>query len=269
MVKEIENRMVLKSKILLIVLIIITGRIFAQSAELPEKPTQWVNDYAGVLSASERETLDMMLADLQKRSSNQIFIAIFDRLPENYYLEDFVVKLFQKWEPGLADQDNGILLAVFIQDRKIRFEIGYGLEDVITDAQSATLIRNYLTPAFREGNYFAGIKAALDILIPAVEGKYQIPVEGQSTNGFSFSPASIIILFIIFVFLSKMLSARRTTGLGSKRRGSYWNGPFWGGGFGSGGFGGGSFGGGFGSGGGGFSGGFGGSSGGGGASGSW
>jgi uncharacterized protein len=235
----------------------------AQPADLPEKPDSWVSDYAGILSAAEKATLNSMLAGLEKRSSNQVFIAIFANLPENYYPEDFAVKLYEKWKPGLAAQDNGILMVLFINDRKIRLEIGYGLEDVVTDAQSGVLIRDYLAPEFRMGNYYGGIKAALDVLIPAVEGKYKIPVQGETDYEFSFGPGTIIILFILFVFLSKILSARRSTGFGSRKRGSSFDGPFWWGGFGGGGGSGGGFSGG------GFSGGFGGSSGGGGASGSW
>jgi uncharacterized protein len=237
-------------------------------SDLPDKPSSWVNDYAGVLTVTEQATLDRMLADLQQRSSNQIFIAIFNQLPENYYLEDFAVKLYDKWKPGLSNEDNGILLVIFINDRKVRFEIGYGLEDVVTDAQSATLIRDHLAPEFRQGNYYAGIKAVLDILIPAVEGKYQIPTGEEGKEGFTFSPGMILLIFFLFIFFSMMLSTRRSVGYGSKGKRSYYDGPFWWGGGGSsgGGFGGG-LGGGFG--GGGFSGGFGGSSGGGGASGSW
>ncbi len=160
----------------MLVMITATPALAQSPSDLPDKPTSWVMDYAGVLSGAEKTTLDNMLADLQQRSSNQIFIAIFKQLPENYYLDDFSVRLYDKWKPGLAEQDNGILLVIFSNDRKVRFEIGYGLEDVVTDAQSATLIRNYLAPEFRQGNYYAGIKAALDILIPAVEGKYKIPV---------------------------------------------------------------------------------------------
>jgi uncharacterized protein len=250
---------------LLLTVISLTAGISAQTvSDLPEKPSAWVNDYAGVLSSTERATLDQMLADLQQRSSNQIVIAILKQLPENDYLEDFAANLYKKWRLGLADQDNGILLVAFINDRKVRFEIGYGLEDVVTDAQSATLIRNYLAPEFRQGNYYAGIKAALDILIPAVEGKYKIPVSGGANEGFTLSPGMIIAIFILFIFLSMVFNTRRSVGYDSKGKKSYYDGPFW---WGGGGSSGGGFGGGFG--GGGFSGGFGGSSGGGGASGSW
>ena len=169
---------------LIIILIISTSYLAAIAQnELPEKPQSWVNDYANVLSNSEKQSLDGMLSGLETRSSNQFFIAIFRTMPENYYLEDYSVKLYDKWKPGLADQDNGLLMVIFIDDRKIRIEVGYGLEDVITDAQSGTVIRDYITPHFRTGDYYSGIKAALDVLIPAAEGKYQIPIEQKRKKG--------------------------------------------------------------------------------------
>jgi uncharacterized protein len=265
-----------KSKIFyLIVLLIMTRAAAAQSlSDLAEKPDFWVNDYAGILSGTEQATLNQMLADLERRSSNQIVIAILRQIPHDDYLEDFAAKLYRQWKLGLADQDNGILLVITINDHKVRLETGYGLEDVVTDAQSATLIRDYLAPEFRQGNYYAGIKAVLDVLIPAVEGKYKIPVSGGINEGFTLSPGMIIAIFILFIFLAKVFNTRRSVGYDSKGKKSYYDGPSWwggggsssggsGGGFGGGGFGGGGFSGG------GFSGGFGGSSGGGGASGSW
>jgi uncharacterized protein len=235
--------------------------MFAISQDaLPEKPESWVNDYANVLSNSEKQNLEVMLSDLEKRSSNQIFIALFRTMPENYYIEDFAVKLYDKWKPGLAEQDNGILMVIFIDDRKIRIEVGYGLEDVVTDAQSGAIIRDIIAPRFQNGDYYGGIKAALDVLIPAVEGKYQIPVEQQRTRSKESPIAGVLIVFFIFIVLSRLFS-RRSTGYGSRGRHTGFGGPFIFGG-GRGGFGGGISSG-------GFSGGFGGMSGGGGASGSW
>ena len=181
------------------------------------------------------------------------------------YLEDYTTKVFEKWRPGLKDKNNGILLAIYIKDRKIRMEIGYGLEDVVTDAQSNTLIRERLQPNFKQGNYFAGIKSTLDVLIPATEGKYQIPVHQKSKK--KKSSGTLYVLFILFIILSTFFRRGGGTGMGTRRRGGML-GPFI---LGSmlGGSSGGSFGGGGGFGGGGFGGGFGGLSGGGGASGGW
>jgi uncharacterized protein len=249
-----------------LVFIVLVSVLTAQD-DLPGKPGSWVNDYAGVLSLAEKQDLDDMLSALEKRSSNQIFIAILDQMPENAYPEEFAVKLYDKWKPGLADQDNGILIVIFINDRKIRIEVGYGLEDAVTDAQSGTLIRDYMGPEFKQQNYYAGLRAALDVLIPAVEGKYKIPVASKHEEGNYFGLGTIIAMFVIFIFLSRLLGTLRTTGFGTKKRGSSFDGPFWWGGFGGGSSGSGGSGGGFS--GGSFGGGFGGSSGGGGATGSW
>jgi uncharacterized protein len=227
--------------------------------DLPEKPQSWVNDYADVLSASDEKSLNDMLSGLEKRTSNQIFVAIFRQLPENSYLEDFAVKLYEKWRPGLPEEDNGILLVLFIDDKKIRIEVGYGLEDAVTDAQAGTVIREHMTPFFRKGDYYQGIKSALEVLILAAEGKYQIPLEEKNKKREGIPIGMLITFFIIIIIISRIARGNRATGYGSRRRGSGFGGPIiFGGGRGSGG----SFGGGFG-------GGFGGMSGGGGASGGW
>jgi len=224
--------------------------------ELPEKPDNWVMDYAGILQSSEKDQISRRLQNLESATSNQIFIAVFPALPENEYLEDYVNRLFEKWKPGLADKDNGIILAVFVNDRKIRLEIGYGLEDVVTDAQSGYIINQVIKPYFRNSDYAGGLNAALDELIPACEGKYQIPAEkksGKNTNQFP-------LIFIIILLI--ILSRRSSRGLGS-RSGSFLSGMILSSMLGGRGGSGGGFSGG------GFSGGFGGSSGGGGASGGW
>jgi uncharacterized protein len=255
----------MKKHLLLLIIISYTVSLCFAQRELPEKPGSWVNDYAGVLSPAQVSELDGMLSSLEKRSSNQILIAIFKKMPENTYIEDYAVKLYGKWRPGLAREDNGLLILLFIDDGQVRIEVGYGLEEVITDAQSGSVIRNQMTPYFRTGDYYAGLKAALDVLIPAAEGKYQIPLEGESGKRDKTPFGQYITLFILFLILSRIFRRRRYTSYGSKGRSGGFGGPIIFGGFG----GGRSSGGWSGGGGGGFSGGFGGMSGGGGASGSW
>ncbi len=260
MIILIQGKKMYRHLISLLIIFSLMTPLFGQD-DLPEKPDSWVTDYADVLSSDQEKDLANMLAGLETRSSNQIFIGIFQKLPENYYIEDFSVKLYDKWHPGLADKDNGILIIVFIDDRQMRIEVGYGLEDVVTDAQSGTVINENMVPHFRNGDYYGGLKSALNVLIPAAEGKYQIPVK-KTEKKKKDSPTGIIItLFILFIIFSRIFGRRRSTGFGSRGRYVGYGGPFI---FGSGrggsssGFGGG-----------GFSGGFGGMSGGGGASGSW
>ena len=128
------------------------GNAFA--VEYP-KATAWVNDYAGVLSSSQEQELNSILADFEKKSSGQIFVAILSQLPPDSYLEDYVNELFTRWNPGEKGQDNGALLAVFVKDRQLRIEVGYGLEGILTDAASKLIIENDITPSFKQGDYAA------------------------------------------------------------------------------------------------------------------
>lgn len=246
--------------------------LFAQNPgepppDIPAKPDSWINDYADVLTIFEEQGLNKKLSELESATSTQIFVAIFSRLPENYALEDFTTRLFEQWRPGLAKENNGVLLTVFIEDRKLRIETGYGLEDVLTDAQAGTVIREYITPHFRAQDYYQGISSGLDVIISAVEGKFQIPVRRRGRNNDDGFVRSVLLIILI---LSLLFLLRRHSTTYSRRGSRYspWLFPPSGsgsrGGWRSGG--GSSWGS---SGGGGFSGGFGGFSGGGGASGSW
>lgn len=242
----------------LLVILLLSSSVFPQQRLFPEA-TSWVNDYAGLLTPGQRQILDDRLETLQKNTSTQIFVGIFRKIPPGYVLEDYVVKLFEKWQPGRQQEDNGILLAIFLEDRKLRIEVGYGLEDVLTDAQAITVIDDYITPQFRKDNYFQGIFDGLQIIISAVEGRYQIP-EKHSDDDNSFW--LFIIAVIIVLIVNNMFTNYSTTYTGRGYKRHPWDGPIiWGGG--------GNWGGGSGGSGGGFSGGFGGSSGGGGASGGW
>jgi uncharacterized protein len=197
-----------------------------------------------------------------------MFIAIFPSL-EGDSIEDVAVRLEERWKVGRKGVDNGILLVVFLKERKLRIEVGYGLEPVITDAVAAAIIRDAVAPRFREQRYAAGLQAAVDEVFARIGGGAPTPrARGGPAPWGATDPATILMLALIFgVFGVAIFSAARASlrrGYTVDRRGWSSHPPiFWGGG---GGGGGGSWGGG---GGGGFSGGGGGSSGGGGASGEW
>jgi len=202
-------------------------------------------------------------------------VAIFPSL-EGENLEDSSIRLAEKWRIGQKGLDNGVILVVFVKERKVRLEVGYGLEPVIPDAAAGDIIRNAIAPRFREGQYAAGIEAAVTGVYARVGSGHAAP-RGQRRDGGGrgLSPLwFLVVLGIIAVVLYREVAsgrgAIRRSGYTASRRG--WTAPvvfppiWWGGSRGgNGGFGG--FGGG-GGGGGGFSGG-GGSFGGGGASGDW
>lgn len=223
----------------------------ASALDVPPKPSTPVLDSAGLLSPAVRTTLERDIVRFETETSNQIAVLILPSL-EGESLEDFTIRVAEAWRPGQAERDNGVILAVFVRDRKVRIEVGYGLEGVLTDALARRIIRQEITPAFRAGNYDGGVTSAVTAIMAATRGEY----EGTARKKNDDPPP---VLFILFLFLFFILPAilrragggsRNVTGrgiflglppFGSGGRGGG-GGGFGGGGFG--GFGGGSFGGG-------------------------
>ena len=238
--------------------------------EVPPAPTQWFTDKAGIVPPTEGDLLNRKLEQFEQSSGAQFIIYVFPSL-ENESLEDFTIRCVERWKVGQKKYDNGLVLFVFVNEQKLRVEVGYGLEGTITDAFSSRVIRETIAPAFQRAQYGVGLNAAADAIIARIRGgeaavpPMERPSSGQSEEEDIGIVPVIIILFVVFFFILPMLSRRRS-GCG----GCVFPFFFPGGGItlGGGGFrGGGGFGGGFG-GGGGFSGG-GGGFGGGGASGGW
>jgi uncharacterized protein len=251
--------------------------VAAQSSALPTL-TAPVNDFAHVIDAGSAATLDARIRALQAASGDVVIVATVPTLEPYGSIEEYAVKLFEQAKIGQKDKDNGLLIVVAVKEHKVRIEVGYGLEEFVTDGFAGDTIRQQMLPSFRQGDYGAGLVAGATTVINRVADRRGVtlsnvprpqPRSGQADGSGLSITAILFIIGIIFLI-------GRLRGGGSGPRGfgrgpwSGWSGgigPFGaglGGGFGrSGGFGGGGFGGG------GFGGFGGGSSGGGGASGGW
>jgi uncharacterized protein len=130
-----------------------------------------VNDYAKILSPQERQQLDDSLAGYEEQTSNQIVILTVSSLAGDS-LEDFSIRTAERWKLGQKDKNNGILILVVKNDRKIRIEVGYGLEPKITDAFSGQVIRQIITPAFRNGQYYQGLNDAVVAMTEKIGGEF-------------------------------------------------------------------------------------------------
>jgi uncharacterized protein len=228
-----------------------------------------VNDYAGLLAPAERERLETDLAARERATGAQMAMALFRSL-EGENLEDVAERLFRQWRLGQKGLDNGVLLVVFVQDRKLRFEVGYGLEAVLPDAEAGRIIREAIAPRFREQRYAAGLEAGVAAVYARIAPSGSAPPGATEPRvaerrGLSQTEVYLVMFAALVVPILAGLAweASRQRGLTASRRGWRSSGPggWYGGGWGGGGWSGGG-------GDGGFSGG-GGSSGGGGASGSW
>lgn len=246
----------------------------AAQEDIPAKPSppRLVNDFAGVLTPQQRQALEDKLVNFEKTTSNQIAIVLENEMAhgEIVNLEDYAYQIFNKWGIGTKENDNGILIYAAIKQRKVRIEMGYGLEPAIVDGIAGEVIRNQIAPNFRNGDYYQGLDQAVEALMPLAKTEFSEARKqpdkktGIGLTGKTIILAIIFIIAIIFLFRKKGGDGGDSGGRrGYRSRGG--GGPVfipWGGGFGGGG-------GGFGGGGGGFGGFGGGSSGGGGASGSW
>jgi uncharacterized protein len=126
------------------------------SQDFPD-PEGFVNDFAGVLSDSTVTALEYQLSTLEKETSAEVAVVTIESL-EGATIEEYAVKLFEKWEIGKRDKDNGVLLILAIDDRDIRIEVGYGLEETITDGRAGRILDDKVLPFLSDNDYDTGIQ---------------------------------------------------------------------------------------------------------------
>ena len=242
--------------LLIIALLLTTVGLRAQTgtAELAPPPKRWLNDNASLLSPATRSALDSRLEAYERTTGRQLVVWIGNTIG-GAPLDEFATRAFETWKIGRQGKDDGVLLIVLKDDRKIAIEVGYGLEDRVPDALASRIIREQMTPRLQAGDADGALTAGVDALLSAIEGKpfdstappsaepapRKAPSVGQIVF---FVIAGILFLVLLVTHPQLALALLFTIGRG-------------GGGFGGGGFAGGGFSGG------------GGRSGGGGARGSW
>jgi uncharacterized protein len=254
----------------------LTGFAGQAQFEIPPKPAQGgqtsLYDYIGLLAPAEKTNLEQKLIRYSDSTSTQIVIAIIAS-SEGEDLQYLGAQWGHAWGIGQEKEDNGILVLLARDDRRIAINTGYGVEEFLTDALSRRIIETVIIPEFKKGDYYAGLDRGVDAIFQVLTGQFQ----GTPRSSGGEFPFAALLPFIIFLVFMLILASRKNKG-GGGNRGNRGRGPdlwdmiilsnmgrsssrggFGGGGFGGGGFGGGGFGGGFG--GGGF--------GGGGASGGW
>lgn len=180
----------------------------------PGSPAGFVNDYTGTLSSEQKQSLENKLTQFEKDTSNEISVVMIKTL-EGDTIEGFAVDLFKEWGIGKKGKDNGILILVAKDDRKMRIEVGYGLEGALTDAQSNWIINSIMKPAFRADDFYKGIDGAVDKVISATKGEY-VPSSKQNSSkksGINFEMIFWIGAFIL-MWLASVLGRSKSWWLG-------------------------------------------------------
>jgi uncharacterized protein len=217
----------------------------AQAREIPALVAR-AQDQAGLLSPSLRTRVDAQLLAYEQKTGHQLILLTLPSL-EGEPLEDFTIHVMESWKLGNKDRDDGLLLFVAVAERKIRIEVGQGLEGDVTDAVSSRIINETMKPAFQRGDMEGGIVQGLaalmaatgapDIPLPATQGRR---VQHRQVGG---SPLGFIVVLILLALFGSGRGRRGGWGWGAApilfggRRGGFGGGSF--GGFGGGGFGGG------------------------------
>lgn len=154
----------------LIALLLLLASACVSAAPAVPALKQRVTDLTATLDASQSAALEARLAALETEKGAQIAVLIVASTGEDS-IEAYATRVFEQWKLGRKGVDDGILLLVAKDDRALRIEVGYGLEGAVTDVQAARIIRERITPAFREGDFFGGIQAGTDTLSGLVRGE--------------------------------------------------------------------------------------------------
>jgi uncharacterized protein len=198
----------------------------SQAAEpIPPKPDRYFNDYAGVVSKSASLRFNEELAQFERETSDQVVVAIFPKMQSDSDIADYTQRVAQAWGIGQKGRRNGIVLFIFVQDRKMFIQVGYGLEGALPDITAFDITENRIKPHFRNSDYEGGIATGIDSIFKAIRGEYKgsgKTVAEQHRGGGALSLFYFLFFFIVFVVVLSVISAlvRPLSGYGySSRRG--------------------------------------------------
>ena len=235
--------------IFLLLFILIASSSFAQ--KLPD-PVGYVNDFARVVSSDISQQITAICTEVETKTSAQIAVVTIPSL-ENYSIEEYAVLLFEKWGIGARGKDNGILILNTIEDRKIRIEVGYGLEGIIPDGKAGRIRDQHLIPYLKTAEYGRAYLSAVQAIAGEIANEYGVelsggvtPIRGEDQGSGAGKLITILILiFLVFITRGRILPwlfLGAMLGGGGRSRGGFGGGGGFSGGFG--GFGGGMSGGG-------------------------
>lgn len=188
-------------KIFIFVLLFFSASSLAFANHLPS-PSGFVNDFAHVLTREQASSLESSLKSYEQQTTNEIAIATVKSL-NGADITDFTVKAFEEWKIGKKGKDNGVLLLAAIDDKKMRIEVGYGLEPKLTDSRTGSIIRDTIAPQFRNNNYYQGFVDGTNAIEKTISSE---AVPTQMTNFWDkISPRGIfdlgILIFVLFHFI--------------------------------------------------------------------
>lgn len=169
--------------------------IFAQPP-IPDANKRFVIDDANVLSSSTETSITELLQSEYDSTSNTIVVYTFPTL-DGASIEGYANEVYNKWNIGSKENNNGVLFIIAVDDRKMRIEVGYGLEPYLTDLESNSILESDVKPYFKKGDFESGITNGVNGILTAIKGSYEVKVKKYNDN---FEPMPIIIIACVIVF---------------------------------------------------------------------
>jgi uncharacterized protein len=231
---SITRRSGRSSRLIAVALLALLIQSVPAAEVIPPKPDRYFNDYAGVVSTEAAHRFNERLAQFERDTSNQVVVAVFQKMQSDSDVADYTQRVAQAWGVGQKDRRNGVVLFVFTGDRKMFIQVGYGLEGALPDITAFDITEYHIKPYFRVGDYERGLATGIDLICKAILGEYKgsgkTVVEQRDTT-----KASGLLFFVIFVIVLIVISRvmRRLGGYGYSRRGGPVFFPMGGGGGGS------------------------------------
>ena len=218
----------------MLLLLVGVAQLFAAEV-IPPKPPGYFNDYADVVSKDAALRFNEQLAQFERETSNQVVVAVFRKMETDSDIADYTQRVAQSWAVGQADRRNGAVLFVFIDDRKMFIQVGYGLEGALPDATAFDITERRIKPRFRTQDYEGGLAIGIESMLKAIRGEYQGTgnTVAESTKRESKGLPCVMLFFFFIIFLMIMGGSRKRGRRGWGYSGG--GGPFIGGWGGSGG----------------------------------
>ena len=230
-----------RSPVILLGLAVLLATSLQAAEVIPPKPDRYFNDYAGVVSKQAADRFNEQLAQFERETSDQVVVAVFPKMQSDSDIADYTQRVAQAWGVGQKERRNGVVLFVFIQDRKMFIQVGYGLEGALPDITAFDITEYHIKPLFRNGNYQAGLATGIDLICKAIRGEYKGSgkTAAEQRRGIGASGLLPFIIFIaVLIIISRVIRRLGGYGYSSSRGGPIFL-PTGGGGWSSGGGGGG------------------------------
>jgi len=191
---------------------------------MPSKPAHYFNDYAGIVSQSVGGKLDRQLSQFERATSNQVMVASFSKMQSDSDIADYTQRVAQAWGVGQKERRNGGVLFVFLQDRKMIIQVGYGLEGALPEATAFNITEYQMKPRFIAGDYEGGLRIGIDSICAAIRGEYSSKTETVPKQNRHRRSLVLPLVLLCFIPLSLLFGLHRTArrGFAYSKAGAHW-----------------------------------------------